>query len=47
MKQKLVGFLLEFSGRNNSKQYKIVSLIFGAIFFLAILPGVFILIGFL
>jgi protein-S-isoprenylcysteine O-methyltransferase Ste14 len=46
MKQKLVKFLLKFSGKHHSKQYKIVSLIFGSIFFLAILPGVFMVIGF-
>jgi hypothetical protein len=26
MKQHLIGFLLQFSGKNTSKQYKIVSL---------------------
>ena len=46
MKQNLVNILLNFSRRNNSKQYKIISLIFGSMFFLTILPGIFMLIGF-
>ncbi|MDR0561359.1 MAG: isoprenylcysteine carboxylmethyltransferase family protein [Spirochaetaceae bacterium] len=46
MKQHLIGFLLQFSGKNTSKQYKIVSLIGGSIFFLVILPGFFMVIGF-
>lgn len=41
----LVNFILKFSGKNNSRRYKIVSLIFGAIFFLTILPAVFITAG--
>jgi hypothetical protein len=45
MKQFFVNFLLKFSGKNNSKQYKIISLIFGSVFFIAILPGIFITIG--
>jgi protein-S-isoprenylcysteine O-methyltransferase Ste14 len=45
MKHNLVNFLLKFSGKNNSKQYKIVSLFFGSIFFLVILPSIFIIIG--
>jgi protein-S-isoprenylcysteine O-methyltransferase Ste14 len=44
--QKLVDFLLKFAGKDNSKQYKIISLMFGAIFFLVILPGIFTSIGF-
>jgi protein-S-isoprenylcysteine O-methyltransferase Ste14 len=46
IKQFLVNFLLKFSGKNNSKQYKIISLTFGTIFFLAILPSIFIIVGF-
>jgi protein-S-isoprenylcysteine O-methyltransferase Ste14 len=42
----MVGFLLKFSGRSNSKRYKIVSLAFGTVFFLAILPCIFMLVGF-
>jgi protein-S-isoprenylcysteine O-methyltransferase Ste14 len=45
MKQAIINFILKFSGRNNSKSYKIISLTFGSIFFLAVLPGIFILIG--
>ena len=46
MKQNLVDFLLRFSRKDNSKRYKIISLILGSIFFLLILPGVFMVIGF-
>ncbi|MDR1223400.1 MAG: isoprenylcysteine carboxylmethyltransferase family protein [Tannerella sp.] len=42
----MVRFLLKFSGKSHSKQYKIVSLIIGAIFFLAVLPCIFMFIGF-
>jgi protein-S-isoprenylcysteine O-methyltransferase Ste14 len=45
MRKAFVNFLLKFSGNNNSKKYKIISLICGAIFFLVILPGIFIIIG--
>ncbi|MDR0560092.1 MAG: hypothetical protein LBG92_07965 [Prevotellaceae bacterium] len=41
-----VDFLLKFSGKNNSKRYKIISLILGAIFFIAVLPYIFMVIGF-
>ncbi|MDR1308103.1 MAG: hypothetical protein LBK74_11085 [Treponema sp.] len=45
MRQNVVNFLLKFTGKNNSRSYKIISLIFGSIFFLAILPTIFIIIG--
>jgi protein-S-isoprenylcysteine O-methyltransferase Ste14 len=41
----LVDFILKFAGKNNSRRYRIVSLIFGAVFFLTVLPAVFILVG--
>jgi protein-S-isoprenylcysteine O-methyltransferase Ste14 len=46
MRNGFVNFILKFSGKNNSKRYKIISLIFGTIFFLVILPSIFIIIGF-
>jgi protein-S-isoprenylcysteine O-methyltransferase Ste14 len=46
MKHKLIDFLLRLSGKNHSKRYKIISLILGSTFFLVILPGIFIVIGF-
>ena len=45
MNQLIVKRLLQFSGKNYSKTYKIISLILGAILFLGILPGLFIWIG--
>ena len=42
MSQLIVNRLLQFSRKNHSKSYKIISLILGAIFFLGILPGLFI-----
>ena len=45
MKRTMVNFLLQFAGKTNSQRYKIVSLIFGVLFFLAVLPGIFIGIG--
>ena len=45
MSQLIVNRLLQFTRKNHSKSYKIISLILGAIFFLGILPGLFILFG--
>jgi protein-S-isoprenylcysteine O-methyltransferase Ste14 len=47
MKQIIIRFLLKFPGKSHSKGYKIASLMVGSIFFLAILPSIFILIGLL
>lgn len=48
MKPKLfVKFLLQFSGKDKSDGYKLVSLMLGSMFFLVILPSVFIIIGLL
>jgi protein-S-isoprenylcysteine O-methyltransferase Ste14 len=41
-----VNYLLKFTGKDNSKEYKIFSLVVGAVFFLTILPAMFIVIGF-
>jgi protein-S-isoprenylcysteine O-methyltransferase Ste14 len=43
---KFIELLLKLSRKNISKQYKTVSLILGGIFFLTILPGIFVAIGF-
>jgi protein-S-isoprenylcysteine O-methyltransferase Ste14 len=45
MTKNIVDFLLRFSKKNNSKPYKTVSLFIGAIFFLIILPCVFMVFG--
>ncbi|MDR0537390.1 MAG: isoprenylcysteine carboxylmethyltransferase family protein [Tannerellaceae bacterium] len=45
MRQNVVNFLLKFHRKNNSLAYKVFSLIAGAVFFLAILPGMFIFPG--
>jgi protein-S-isoprenylcysteine O-methyltransferase Ste14 len=45
MKRLIIRFLLKFTGKSHSKGYKIVSLTLGAIFFLVILPGIFIMVG--
>jgi protein-S-isoprenylcysteine O-methyltransferase Ste14 len=45
MKYYFINFLLKFSGKNNSKQYKIISLFFGSLFFLIIVPGIFVFFG--
>jgi protein-S-isoprenylcysteine O-methyltransferase Ste14 len=45
MREKLIGFILEFHNKKNSTLYKCLSLSVGALFFLVILPLFFIWIG--
>jgi len=40
LKRIIIDFLLKFAGKNHSKSYKIVSVIFGAILFLVLAPAV-------
>ena len=45
MKPFIVNRLFTFSGEKSSKSYKIISLIFGVLIFLCVIPGIFILLG--
>ncbi len=47
MKQNVVSFLINFHSKKNTNTYKIVSLGLGMLFFLVILPSIFIYVGFL
>lgn len=44
--KRIVNYLLKFHLKQNSRGYKIISLLFGMLFFLVILPAIFIFIGF-
>lgn len=46
MKKEYVNLLVSFQKRKNSKTYKLISLSIGIVFFLIILPAIFIYIGF-
>ncbi|MDR2533221.1 MAG: hypothetical protein LBC81_00320 [Tannerellaceae bacterium] len=45
MRRRVIDFVLRFAGRERSAWYKVLSLIIGAVFFLVLLPAVFIFIG--
>lgn len=47
MKQNIVNYLTNFHSKKSSKIYKVTSLAFGMVFFLIILPIIFIYVGFL
>jgi len=47
MKQYITNYLVNFHLRKSSRVYKIISLLFGMIFFLVFLPAIFICFGFL
>lgn len=47
MKEQYINLLVRFQKRKNTKTYKLISLSIGIVFFLIILPAIFISIGFL
>jgi len=47
MKQYVIRYLTNFHSKKSSRIYKIISLLFGMLFFLVLLPAIFIYLGFL
>jgi len=47
MRQYVVKYLTSFHSKKSSRTYKVISLLFGMLFFLVLLPAVFIYLGFL
>jgi len=47
MKRYIVSYLANFHSKKSSRTYKIISLFFGVLFFVALLPTIFICLGFL
>jgi len=46
IKQHIVNYLTNFHSKKSSRTYKIISLLFGGLFFLVLLPAIFVYLGF-